>query len=47
MRFIGTFVVPLALEWTITGKFAGVTGTGKMKGSLTGAPFVFSGRYQS
>jgi hypothetical protein len=29
------------------GKFAGITGTGTMKGSLTGAPFVFSGHYRS
>jgi hypothetical protein len=37
-------------KWTITGgtgKFAGITGTGTMKGSLTGKPFVFSGHYQS
>jgi len=36
-------------KWKITGgtgRFAGITGTGTMKGSLTGKPFVFSGHYQ-
>src|SRR5262249_47702393 len=37
-------------KWKITGgtgKFAGITGAGTMKGSLDGKPFVFSGRYSN
>jgi hypothetical protein len=36
-------------NWHITGatgSFAGMTGTGTMKGSLDGRPFVFTGHYR-